>query len=334
VAREIAAAAPAFSSHIWRAAAAGNLHGWQITRALWMLNVLTGSVGTPGGVSANAWNKFIPAPWKKPTANEQWNELNWPREYPLAHNEMSILYPHFLLDRDRGSQAVLFTRVLNPVWTYPDGYSWLRALRDEAAVGLHGAMTPTWSETAWWADYVLPMGHGPERHDTHSYETHAGRWLGFRQPVQRVAMQRAGREVQFTYEANPGEVWEEGEFWIEVSWLLRPGGRLITVTAAIPPSGLGRPVAAALDRLAARRSGRYRGLRALNPASALARAGLRLLRSRWSLRGYPASACWRSGQSTGLKGNDRERTGRQSPTTSIPGENATRPLILRIQGYG
>ena len=33
VAREIAAAAPAFASHIWRAAAAGNLHGWQITRA-------------------------------------------------------------------------------------------------------------------------------------------------------------------------------------------------------------------------------------------------------------------------------------------------------------
>ena len=87
-------------------------------------------------------------------------------------------------------------------------------------------MTPTWSETAWWADYVLPMGHGPERHDTHSYETHAGRWLGFRQPVQRVAMERAGHHVEFTYEANPGEVWEEGEFWIEVSWRADPDGSL------------------------------------------------------------------------------------------------------------
>ena len=73
------------------------------TRALWLLNVLTGSVGTVGGVSANAWHKFIPAPWRKPPANEQWNELSWPREYPLAHNEMSFLYPHFLLDGDRGS---------------------------------------------------------------------------------------------------------------------------------------------------------------------------------------------------------------------------------------
>ena len=225
IAHEIAAAGTAFASHIWRAAAAGNLHGWQVTRSLMLLNALTGAVGAVGGTSPNAWNKFIPAPWKKPQANEQWNELNWPREYPLAHNEMSPIYPHLLLD-GRGTQPLLFTRVLNPIWTYPDGYSWMRALRDESLVGLHGALTPTWSETAWWSDYVLPMGHGPERHDTHSYETHSGRWLGFRQPVQRVARERMGQEVEFTYEANPGEVWEEGEFWIEVSWRADPDGSL------------------------------------------------------------------------------------------------------------
>jgi len=60
------------------------------------------------------------------------------------------------------------------------------------------------------------------------------------------------------------------------------------VTPAIPRSGLARPMAAALDRLAARRSNQYRGLRALNPACALERAGFRLLRSRWSVRGYPS----------------------------------------------
>ncbi len=225
VAHEIAEASPAFSSHIWRAAAAGNLHGWLATRAVMLLNVLTGSVGSPGGTSPNAWNKFIPAPWRKPAANTQWNERNWPREYPLAHNEMSILYPHLLHD-GRFEQPVLLTRVLNPIWTYPDGYSWIRALRDERKVHLHGALTPTWSETAWWSDYVLPMGHGPERHDTHSYETYSGKWLGFRQPVQRVAMEKMGKHVEFTHEANPGEVWEEGEFWIELSWRADPDGSL------------------------------------------------------------------------------------------------------------
>ena len=47
-----------------------------------------------------------------------------------------------------------------------------------------------------FADYVLPMGHGPERHDTQSYEQYGGKWLGFRQPVRRVAMEQLGQAVR------------------------------------------------------------------------------------------------------------------------------------------
>jgi anaerobic selenocysteine-containing dehydrogenase len=35
-----------------------------------------------------------------------------------------------------------------------------------------------------------------------------------------------GRKVQFTYEANPGEVWEEVEFWLQLSWRIDPDGSL------------------------------------------------------------------------------------------------------------
>jgi anaerobic selenocysteine-containing dehydrogenase len=225
IAREIGRAGSAFSAHVWRAAAAGNLGGWHVARALFFLNVLTGSVGTRGGTSPNLWDKYIPQPFSHPSPQEVWSELLWPPEYPLAHNEMSFLLPYFLKE-GRGKLAVYFTRVYNPVWTNPDGMSWVEVLRDESKIGLHAALTPTWNETAIWADYVLPMGHGPERHDTHSYETQAGRWLGFRQPVFRVAQETAGREIEFTYEANPGEVWEENEFWIELSWRVDPDGEL------------------------------------------------------------------------------------------------------------
>ncbi len=195
VAREIGQAGSAFSAHVWRAAAAGNLGGWQVARALFFLNVLTGSVGTPGGTSPNLWDKYIPAAFQPPHRRRPvWNELLWPPEYPLAHNEMSFLLPYFLKE-GRGKLAVYFTRVYNPVWTNPDGMSWVEVLRDEEKVELHAALTPTWNETTIWADYVLPMGHGPERHDTHSYETQAARWLGFRQPVFRVAREKAGEPV-------------------------------------------------------------------------------------------------------------------------------------------
>ena len=93
-------------------------------------------------------------------------------------------------------------------------------------VGLHAALTPVWSETAWFADYVLPMGNAAERHDLMSQETQAGSWIGFRQPVLRVVREKLGQPVRFTYEANPGEVWEEDEFWIELSWRIDPDGSL------------------------------------------------------------------------------------------------------------
>ncbi|WP_291415829.1 molybdopterin-dependent oxidoreductase [Actinophytocola sp.] len=143
----------------------------------------------------------------------------------MSTNEMSFLLPHFLRE-GRGKVSVYFSRVYNPVWTNPDGFSWVEALSDEAAIACHVALTPTWSETATFADYVLPMGHSAERHDTHSYETHSGRWLGFRQPIRRVAMDKLGMDYTDSRDANPGEVWEENEFWFELSWRIDPDGEL------------------------------------------------------------------------------------------------------------
>ena len=221
----VAQAGTALSAHVWRSAAAGNLGGWQVARTLFFLNVLTGSVGTRGGTSPNGWDKLIAHGFDVPAGHESWNELIWPAEYPLSTNEMSMLLPHFL-NEGRGRLDVYFSRVYNPIWTNPDGFTWMEALTSTDRVGCHVALTPTWSETATFADYVLPMGHSTERHDTHSYETHAGRWLGFRQPVRRVAFEKLGREFTDTRDTNPGEVWEENEFWFELSWRIDPDGSL------------------------------------------------------------------------------------------------------------
>jgi anaerobic selenocysteine-containing dehydrogenase len=67
---------------------------------------------------------------------------------------------------------------------------------------------------------------GSERHDLHSYETHDAQWIGFRQPVLKEARARMGREVKDTREVNPGEVWEENELWIELSWRIDPDGAM------------------------------------------------------------------------------------------------------------
>jgi anaerobic selenocysteine-containing dehydrogenase len=224
-AEQIAKSDGRLSAHTWRSATMGNKGGWQVARSLFFLNVLTGSVGTKGGTSANSWNKFVPKPFKQPPPFTAWNELHLPHEWPLAHFEMSFLLPHFL-DEGRGDIDLYFTRVYNPLWINPDGFMWMKSLSNEEQIKCHVALTPTWNESAWLADYILPMGHSAERHDLMSQETHSGKWLAFRQPVRRVALERAGQPVKFTHEANPGEVWEENELWVELSGRMDPDGSL------------------------------------------------------------------------------------------------------------
>ena len=124
-----------------------------------------------------------------------------------------------------------FTRVYNPVWTNPDGMSWIEALTDESKIERHACLTPTWSETAQFADYVLPMGHAPERHDLHEPGDARGALDRF-SPAGAAsrAGEAAGKSFNFTYEAHReaglGEVWEEDEFWIELSWRIDPDGAL------------------------------------------------------------------------------------------------------------
>jgi anaerobic selenocysteine-containing dehydrogenase len=138
---------------------------------------------------------------------------------------MSCLMPHLLEDRKKRLE-VYFSRVYNPVWTNPDGCSWIEMFEHESKVGCHVAITPIWSETAQWADWVLPTGLGPERHDLMSQETHAGNWIGFRQPVGLQHRRAEGESLDRTLGTNPGEVWEEAEFWIALSFKIDPDGSL------------------------------------------------------------------------------------------------------------
>ena len=209
------------AAHVWRSAAAGNLGGWQVARALWFVLALTGSIGTEGGTNPNGWDKFIPHGPDVP-AHDGWNELAWPPEYPLTCNEMSILLPHFL-NEGRGRLEVYFSRVFNPIWTNPDGFTWMRALTDADKVGLHVALTPTWSETAEFADYD-PADGPRHRAARHALLRDACRAMARFPPAGRAGSpwNKLGTPVADTRDANPGEVWEENELLVRALLAHRP----------------------------------------------------------------------------------------------------------------
>lgn len=202
----------------------GDLGGWQVSRALFLLNALLGAVGTPGGSSPGSWLRFLPAhPWPPP-APDLWNPLAWPLEFPLAGGPSAPLLP-WLLGRGRGRLSVLLSVRYDPVATSPDGFGWIDALEDEEKIGFHAALTPCWTQTASRADLVLPVGWAPERHGLESAETGPGRWISLRQPVLGAAKAALGVPYEDARRANPGQVWDEEELWIALAWRLDPEGR-------------------------------------------------------------------------------------------------------------
>lgn len=72
----------------------------------------------------------------------------------------------------------------------------------------------------------------------------------------------------------------------ELRRVLRPGGRLVTVTPVLPGRALARPLWWALGELARLMPGRFAGLRPLDPRPELADAGFRLERARMVRGGY------------------------------------------------
>ncbi|MFZ5445263.1 MAG: molybdopterin-dependent oxidoreductase [Myxococcota bacterium] len=232
------------TSFYWRSTAAGNRGGWMTSgRTGILLLSLTGNfngVGAlgfeEGRVIAVAGKGGKATVGESPAKVTEWNELSWPPEWPLASYELSFLLPHLLSDTEWQEKwkakgltvpqklAVWIPRQYNPVWINPDGFRWIEVLRDESKLELTFNPSPTWSETNWFMDYILPVGLSGERHDQHSEPTNTEAWIGFRQPVLRVALEKSGWQpkdpARATLEAHMkaglGEIWEENELWVNL----------------------------------------------------------------------------------------------------------------------
>ena len=230
------------ATYLWRAGPIGHRGGWMNTRAGFLPFVLRGALaGNKGGVGMHHWHVIsvngkgdaATVNGKRPAKVDVWNEIAWPPEYPLSTYEMSHIMPHLLMDdewQDKWNKkglnipsklAVWIPRMYNPVWINPDGFRWIEMLKREDKIEMSFNLSPTWSETNWYCDFVLPVGLAGERHDQHSEATKPARWLSFRQPALRVALEKMGwkakNPTRATLEAHIqsglGEVWEEVEFW-------------------------------------------------------------------------------------------------------------------------
>ncbi len=230
------------ATYLWRAGPIGHRGGWMNTRSGFLPLALVGAMrGDIGGVGMHHWHEVSVAgkgdqatvAGERPAKVDAWNEIAWPPEYPLSSYEMSHLMPHLLMDTEWQQKwikkglnvptklAVWFPRMYNPVWINPDGFRWIEALKDETKVELSFNLSPTWSETNWYCDYILPVGLAGERNDQQSTPSKPEQRIEFRQAVIRVAAEKMGWKAKdptrATLEAHMkyglGEIWEESEFF-------------------------------------------------------------------------------------------------------------------------
>jgi len=234
------------ATYLWRAGPIGHRGGWMNTRAGFLPFVLRGAMsGDEGNVGLHHWHVIsvngkgdsATEAGERPPKVDVWNEIAWPPEYPLSTYEMSHIMPHLLMDDEWRNKwkakglnsipekmAVWIPRMYNPVWINPDGFRWIEALKREDKFELTFNLSPTWSETNWYCDFILPVGLAGERHDQSSEATKPARWLSFRNPVLRVALEKTGwkpkNPARATLEAHIkaglGEIWEEVEFWANI----------------------------------------------------------------------------------------------------------------------
>ncbi len=230
------------ASYLWRAGAIGHRGGWMNTRTGFLPLTLRGAMrGDIGGISMHHWQEISVAgkgdkatvAGEHPKPTDVWNDLAWPPDYPIATYEMGYMLPQLIMDEEwldkwekKGlniprSLSVYVPRMHNPLWINPDGFRWMEALKREDKFELTFHLSPTWSETSWYCDYVLPVGLAGERNDQQSTPSKPEQRIEFRQAVLRVAAEKAGWKAKdptrATLEAHMkfglGEVWEESEFW-------------------------------------------------------------------------------------------------------------------------
>ncbi len=164
--RRLADAAPAVIWHPgWMTAR--YRHSFYVCRSIYMINALLGAFGTkgglplvnkPGDVGRNGLKKFMdlfPAPEEKRADGVGWRYTHFDKGPGMAH----LMFKAMETDNPYPVKAYIAYRH-DPLMGFPDP-DHLKRILDR--LDLLVAVTFSWSDTAWFADVVLPLSTYLER---------------------------------------------------------------------------------------------------------------------------------------------------------------------------
>jgi thiosulfate reductase / polysulfide reductase chain A len=192
MALEFAAARPACVAFTNRGSSA-HYNGFNNDRAVILLNAVVGSIGKPGGYCygeepTRVPPRVFPQPQPRPPAAAAKSAIENPPEWPLANKWQrmkvgQIVFDH--LKQGRGKLQVYISYTLAAPQTWPEGRSLaVEVLKDEKLIPFHVCSDIVYSETAHYADLILPDATYMERWGFDTRNNMAMRdYVTLRQPI-------------------------------------------------------------------------------------------------------------------------------------------------------
>jgi thiosulfate reductase / polysulfide reductase chain A len=171
VALEFAKARPTVAAFTNRGTGA-HYNGFNNDRAVIMLNAIVGSIGQPGGYCytvepTRVPPQVFPQPKPIPPAPKAKSAIENPPEWPLANKWQrmkvgQIVYKY--IKEGRGKVQVYMSYTLAAPLTWPEGRSLaVDVLKDEKLIPFHVCSDVVYSETAHYADMIIPDATYMER---------------------------------------------------------------------------------------------------------------------------------------------------------------------------
>ena len=171
MALEFAAVRPACVAFTNRGSSA-HYNGFNNDRAVILLNAIVGSIGKPGGYCygeepTQVPPRVFPQPMPRPPAPSAKSAIENPPEWPLANKWQRMKVGQIVYDylkQGRGKLQVYISYTLASPQTWPEGRSLaVEVLKDEKLIPFHVCSDIVYSETAHYADLILPDASYMER---------------------------------------------------------------------------------------------------------------------------------------------------------------------------
>ena len=171
MALEFAAVRPACVAFTNRGSSA-HYNGFNNDRAVILLNAIVGSIGQPGGYCygeepTRVPPRVFPQPMPQPPAPTAKSAIENPPEWPLANKWQRMKVGQIVYDylkQGRGKVQVYISYTLASPQTWPEGRSLaVDVLKDEKLIPFHVCSDVVYSETAHYADLILPDATYMER---------------------------------------------------------------------------------------------------------------------------------------------------------------------------